>query len=250
MFERAPNQSRRGGWVGGATISARPNVGTIVHEVGHTVHWPHSYVGPFDEYDNPVDVMSNGFGSCRVGNLSYSCDPGNTLAFNRLATDWLRDGQVISHPTGTANYLLDTPNASGLQFVAAPAANDPSGLLTIEARPAVGNDDFLDTEGVALHVIDQTDRSGGLSGLSTARINRQARGDGNSFDHVIGVGETVTVHGLTIAVLRRVGDRYEIRVAGTYVPPDAGFFTESALFSGRSCATYSVDWAIADGCVL
>jgi len=51
-------------------------------------------------------------------------------------------------------------------------------------------------------------------------------------------------------VLRRVGDRYEIRVAGTYVPPDAGFFTESALFSGRSCATYSVDWAIADGCVL
>ncbi|MFW2335948.1 MAG: hypothetical protein ACN4IE_19310, partial [Ilumatobacter sp.] len=136
VFDRAPNQSRRGGWVGGATISVRPNVGTIVHEIGHTVHWPHSYVGPVDEYDNPVDVMSSGFGFCRIGNLSYSCDPGNTLAFNRLASDWLRNGQVISHPTGTANYVLDRPNASGLQFIAAPDASDPMSLMTIEARPA------------------------------------------------------------------------------------------------------------------
>ncbi len=250
VFDRAPNQSRRGGWVGGATISERPNVGTVVHEIGHTLHWPHSYVGPFDEYDNPVDVMSEGFGFCRIGNLSYSCDPGNTLAFNRLAADWLRNGQVISHPTGTANYLLDAPNAAGLQLIATPDPNEPLSLLTIEARPAVGNDDFLDTEGVALHVIDQLNRSGGLSGLSTARINRQARGGGNSFDHVLGVGETATVHGLTVTVLRRVGDRFEVRVAGSYAPPGAAFFTESALFSRMSCATYAVDWAIADGCVL
>lgn len=250
VFERAPNQSRRGGWVGGATISARPNVGTIVHEVGHTVHWPHSYVGPFDEYDNPVDMMSSGFGTCRVGNISYSCDPGNTLAFNRLATDWLRNGQVISHPTGTANYRLDAPNAAGLQLIAAPDPNEPTSLLTIEARPAVGNDDFLDTEGVALHVIDQVDRTGGLSGLSTARITRQARGPGDSFDHVVEVGDTVSVHGLTVTVLRRVGDRYEIRVAGSYRPPAADFFAEAALFSRMSCANYAVDWAIAAGCVL
>ncbi len=250
VFDRAPSQSRRGGWVGGATISDRPNVGTIVHEIGHTVHWPHSFVGPFDEYDNPVDVMSEGFGFCRVGNLSYSCDPGNTLAFNRLATDWLGNGQVISHPTGTANYLLDAPNASGLQLIAAPDPNEPTSLLTVEARPAVGNDDFLDTEGVALHVIDQIDRFGGLSGLSTARINRQAIGGGNSFDHVLGVGQTATLHGLTVTVLRRVGDRFEVRVAGTYSPPGPSFFTESALFSRMSCATYAVDWAVADGCVL
>lgn len=250
VFERPPNQARRGGWVGGATISERPNVGTIVHEIGHTVHWPHSYVGPLDEYDNPVDVMSEGFGFCQIGNLFYSCDPGNTLAFNRLASDWLRTGQVISHPTGTSNYLLDRPNAAGLQLIVAPDPNDPQGMLTVEARPAVGNDDFLETEGVALHVVDQQNRFGGLSGLSTSRINRQARGAGNTFDHLIDVGESVGIHGLTITVLRRVDDQYEVRVAGTYSPPGPAFFTESTRFERASCATFEIERAIAAGCVL
>ena len=30
----------------------------------------------------------------------------------------------------------------------------------------------------------------------------------------------------------------------------AAFFTETALFSRMSCATYAVDWALVDGCVL
>ena len=113
VFDRAPADPRRGGWVGGATISERPNVGTIVHEIGHTLHWPHSFIGP-SEYDNPVDVMSGGIGFCPLGSGQfYTCDPGNTLAFNRFAASWLRNGQVIAHPTGTANYLLDRPERLG-----------------------------------------------------------------------------------------------------------------------------------------
>jgi hypothetical protein len=250
VFDRSVDQSRRGGWVGGAVISDRPNAGTIVHEIGHTVHWPHSYVGPVDEYDNPVDVMSSGFGTCRIGFLLYPCEPGSTLAFNRLASDWLRDGQVISHQTGTANYVLDRPGASGLQVIVAPDPAQPLGMLTIEARPAVGRDAFLDHEGVALHVIDQVNRYGGLSGLSTARINRQAIGSGGTYDHVIDVGGTVDVHGLSISVLRRVGDRYELRVAGTYSPPGASFFTEWLREFRRSCAPLGSDRAISAGCVL
>ena len=253
VFERTPLQARRGGWVGGATISDRPSPGTITHEMGHTLHWPHSYVGPNDEYDNPVDVMSAGFGWCRIGTLSYQCDPGSTLAFNRFAAGWLRNGQVIAHSTGTVNYVLDRPNASGLQLIVAPDPAQPQSALTLEARPAVGDDDFVESEGVALHVIDQMARYANvnsLSGLSTSRIQRQAVGPGDSYDHVLEVGETATVHGLTITLLRRVGDRFELRVAGSYRPPDDSFFTESIALRSASCATFDLPDALDAGCVL
>lgn len=250
VFDRTPQQSRRSGWVGGATISVRPSPGTIVHELGHTLHWPHSYVGPGDEYDNPIDVMSSGFGRCRVGTVVYSCDPGSTLAFNRLASGWLRDGQVITHPSGTANYVLDPPNGPGLQLIVAPDPSDPESMLTLDARPAIGDDVFVPTEGVALHVIDQQQRYGSLSGLSTSRIQRQAIGPGDSYDHVLEIGESATVHGLTITVLRRDGDRFELRVAGTYRPPDDAFFTEALAIRPPSCATLDIDDALDAGCRL
>jgi len=250
VFDRTPQQSRRSGWVGGATISVRPSPGTIVHELGHTLHWPHSYVGPGDEYDNPIDVMSSGFGRCRVGTVVYSCDPGSTLAFNRLASGWLRDGQVITHPSGTANYVLDPPNGPGLQLIVAPDPSDPESMLTLDARPAIGDDVFVPTEGVALHVIDQQQRYGSLSGLSTSRIQRQAIGPGDSYDHVLEIGESATVHGLTITVLRRDGDRFELRVAGTYRPPDDAFFTEALAIRPPSCATFDIDDALDAGCRL
>ena len=251
VFERPPLEARRGGGVGGAVISERPSPGTIVHEMGHTLHWPHSYVGPNDEYDNPVDVMSSGFGFCQIETLSYPCDPGSTLAFNRFAAGWLRNGQVIAHTTGTVNYVLDRPTASGLQLIVAPAAGDrQQSALTLEARPAVGDDDFIVSEGVALHVVDQVRRYGSLGGLSTARIQRQAVGPGGSYDHVLAVGDTATVHGLTITVLRRVEDRFELRVAGTYTPPGDAFFTESLDARPLTCATLDATGALAAGCLL
>lgn len=250
VFDRDPDHARRGGWIAGPGISTRPNAGTIIHELGHTVHWPHSYIGPNDEYDNPTDVMSSGFGVCTNGPFIYSCDPANTIAFNRLASSWLKNGQVVVHPSGTANYLLDAPNKAGVQTVLVPAPGQPFSMLTIEARPAVGNDDFFEEDGVALHIIDQVDRSGGLSGLSTSRVSRQAVGTPDSYDHVVDIGDTVTAHGVTVTVLRRVGNKYEVRVAGTYSTPGNGFFT--ALFASvpESCASGDLDDAIAEGCDL
>ena len=249
VFERPPSESGRGGWLGGSTVSFLPNPGTIVHEIGHTLHWPHSFIGPDSEYDNPVDIMSGGEGLCRVDRTLYPCIPGNTMAFNRLASGWLRNGQVVTHPSGTANYRLAPPGSRGLQLVAVPDPDEPLSSLTIEARPAIGNDDFFERDGVALHVVDQINRTGRLSGLSTGRLHRQATGDPDSFDHVIDVGGSLTIRGVTVEVLRRDGDHYDVRVTGTYDAPGLSFFTESVDALARtSCATMPLADAFAAGC--
>ncbi|MEJ7799838.1 MAG: hypothetical protein WKF60_04915, partial [Ilumatobacter sp.] len=144
VFDLSPAESSRGGWVGGSVISDRPNVATIIHEIGHTIHWPHSYVGPNTEYDNPVDVMSGGQGLCRAGTVIYGCSPGNAIAFNRLAGGWLRDGEVVTHRSGTVNYRIDPPDGTGLQLVVLPAPDEPRSMLTIEGRPDVGYDTFFE----------------------------------------------------------------------------------------------------------
>jgi hypothetical protein len=162
----------------------------------------------------------------------------------------LTNGQAVVHPSGTANYLLDTPNTAGVQAVLVPDPAQPVTMLTIEARPAVGNDDFFEAEGVALHVVDQVDRAGGLSGLSTSRISRQALGSPDSYDHVVPIGGSITAHGVTVTVLRRVGNRYEVRVAGVFKTPASAFFSESFEWSAQTCATSDADVAIAAGCDL
>jgi hypothetical protein len=58
------------------------------------------------------------------------------------------------------------------------------------------------------------------------------------------------LHGLTVSVLRRAGDRYEIRVAGSYAPPDDSFLTESTVSGSASCASSPVERAVAAGCGL
>ena len=69
----APNVTHRGAWVGGGSLAESQflNQSVVVHEIGHTLHWPHSYLANanFDEYDNPVDVMS---GRPNVGSCSKS----------------------------------------------------------------------------------------------------------------------------------------------------------------------------------
>ena len=252
VFDGPPTSSRRGGWLGGGNVSIRPNPAAFVHELGHMLHWPHSFIGP-SEYDNWVDVMSRGQGWCDSGGGSqYNCDPAHTLAFNRFAAGWLQNGQVVVHRADTASYRVDRPGTAGLQMVLLPDATQPFSALTLEARPAVGHDDFLEREGIAVHVVDQVKRTDDfLAGISTERRQRQARGAPLGYDHVIAVGETATVHGVTITVVRRIGQGYDITVTGSYQMPGDAFFTElDARVGPVSCASMAIDDALAAGCVL
>jgi hypothetical protein len=174
--------------------------------------------------------------------------PQHTIAFNRFASGWVDGHQVAIHRSGTVNYTLDAPARDGLQFVALPDPSDTRSMLTIEARPRVGRDSFLEAEGVALHVVDQVPRgSGFIDGFSTGRRQRQALGASNSYDHVIGVGASLTVHGVTVTVLGRTGDSYEVSVSGSYRMPASNFFTDR-LGTAVSCATLDIEAALDRGC--
>jgi hypothetical protein len=239
---RPPKDSRRGAYVGGGSVITRPNPSVVVHEIGHTLHWPHSHVSRFNEYDNPVDVMSgnpvpfdrfdgNQGAFCTVSSGSgftyWSCEPQHTLSFNRFAARWTTGRQVGIHRSGRVNYTLDRPGGSGVQLVAFPDPAEPRSMLTIEARPAVGRDKHLLVEGVAVHVIDQVPTEFSR-GFSTSRRQRQAAGGPDSYDHVIPVGQSATLHGVRISVLGTAGDGYQVTVQGTYRRPANNYFTESA----------------------
>jgi len=219
-----PRRSQRGAWVGGG--AALRNKSVFIHEIGHTIHWPHSGIDA-NGYDNPIDLMS-GFpsdfstfpppGYCIDPDGFYSwCAAQNTLAFNRMAAGWLDGTQVALHPGGQANYTLDRPHTAGLQLVAVTNPFAFGKVMAIDARPTTGRDDILGKGGVTIHLVDQL--NGDFDGIGTQRRQRQAVGGPESYDHVIAPGEQINVYGVTIRVLAAVGDGYQITVTGTYAPP-------------------------------
>jgi hypothetical protein len=224
VLDRPPSQSRRGLWVGGGVPLIDPSV--VIHELGHTLHWPHSYIGP-GEYDNPVDMMSGSpitqvddlsdfCPSLRAGLFQW-CRAQNTLAFNRLAAGWVDDAQVAIHRSGDVTYLLDRPHGAGTQLVALPDRDAAWSSMVVEARPTTGNDRFNERAGVAVHLVDQG--NGGFSGISVNRRQRQATGTPNSYAHVIPPGASATLHGVTITVLGAAGEGYSVRISGSYRRP-------------------------------
>lgn len=231
VLSRPPSQSSRGGYVGGGAAFVDPTV--FIHEIGHTIHWPHSYISSADDwgqYTNPVDIMSGqpdvdwsgeleppAYCPSPMGGYVF-CWPQHTMAFNRLAAGWLTDGQVAIHRSGATNYTLAPPATAGLQMVALPDPFDPRRLLTVEARPTIGWDRFNDKAGVAVHFVDQS--GGTFEGISTQRRQSQATSNPESYDHVIAPGESLSVAGVTISVYAGPDDgAYRVMVRGTYRAP-------------------------------
>jgi hypothetical protein len=232
-LSRAPRQSFRGAWVGGG--AAMVNQSVVIHEIGHTIHWPHSYTGQrgddFREYDNPIDIMSgeplefdgneDRFCPLQSGPFGTSyvwCHPQNTLAFNRMAAGWIGGTQVAIHRSGRAIYALDGAGGAGVQLVALPDSSTSLSSLVIDARPAAGEyDQYLAKGGVSLHLVDQG--AGDFDRISVNRRQAQAVGGPLSYDHVVVPGQTVSVHGVTVSVLATAGGGYEVSISGQYHRP-------------------------------
>jgi hypothetical protein len=249
VLELPPSESSRGGYVGGEAAHVNPSV--FVHEVGHTIHWPHSFNQPGNEYSNPIDVMSgepdfpfDSEAMCAIPGTTAKtpCWAQHTLAFNRVAAGWVADQQIAIHRSGHTNYALDAPAGDGVQLVALPDPADPRQILTIEARPATGRDKYNDVAGVALHLVDQSG-DGFYTGVSTERRQAPATGADYGYDHVVAPGGELTVHGVTVRVYGAAGAGYALAVSGSYHSPgplprtDPWIFFSQATDPGANTGT-------------
>ncbi|MBU3701032.1 MAG: hypothetical protein FGM58_03170 [Acidimicrobiia bacterium] len=225
----APSSTDRGFWGGGGSVAPVRTPALQAHEIGHTLHWPHSFTGVSgSQYDNPMDLMSmspqfGGWCPKSPYSMTSNCYIQHTLAINRYLSGWIDPTDVVVHTSGTRTVDLAGPLASGTQFVAA-KSSDPLVIATIEARPRTNWDSILDKGGVTVHISDQ--RLGACEKWyswmtncrSTDRRVSQAQGAPYSYDHVIGPGESMWTHGLLIENLGATWTGYKTRVTGTFVP--------------------------------
>ncbi|MGH3440555.1 MAG: S-layer homology domain-containing protein [Nitriliruptorales bacterium] len=196
-----------------------PVVATVVHEVGHTLSFPHSYAAEgggsrYDEYDNPSDMMS--------GHVHTVVDgvrmPLGTVAFNQYAAGWMPAGRAAVHGGGTREYRMGPFGTAATQLVVVPSS-DPQAFTALDVRTRRAYDKGLVREGVSVHRIDQRvgacaggyhDGCGGIE-----RRQRQLPARGGSWDHVIQVGDSIDLGGVRLSVLARDGAAFTIRLSGS-----------------------------------
>lgn len=202
-----PKETYRAVAVGGDVIGS--NNKTIVHEIGHSLGWPHSRVDPSKPYENVWDVMS-GFVPC-FNNRTCIDGAQHTLAINRYHSGWIDETEVRVHAKGSATYDLAAPLTTGIQFVIVPL---PKGrFLTVEARPATGIDKVLPFSGVAVHVVKPQPCSDTDCVYATDRLQGPPTKDAAKPKHIVRVGKDKTFLGVTIEVVAKKGTGFEVRIS-------------------------------------
>ncbi len=196
----------------------------VAHEMGHTIGFPHSHASDKDEYDNPMDMMSN------ASRHEYKDRRGversklrvGTIGVNRYQAGWVDPGRVVDdHPGGVAvTYALVPPGFSRGKSLL-PVGTLPELMafkrqagvfVSLGARVAEGYDSEIAVkpighdvptgkvvaagqEGVEAYVVDQRTTQCGANYsvdgacISIKRATTQSPANGLSTDHVYGVDQ-------------------------------------------------------------
>ena len=131
-----------------------------VHELGHTLYWPHSYVGP-TQYDNPIDVMSGGFGTL------------GTLGINRYAAGWIDPARVAVSDRSAATFDLRAVGDTGLQLLIIPGA-ETGDYFVLDARAFHTYDARASAHGITVHEV-RHDCSSSFFCAGTSRLQIPVR---------------------------------------------------------------------------
>jgi hypothetical protein len=198
------------------------------HELGHTLHWPHSgstLNNTPTDYDNQMDLMSGGGwnpgtewnNGCSVGPgvTSGACEIVHTPAINRYAAGWIDAARIemVMRP-GVSLDLQGPEVLSGTAMALVPTA-DPNRYLTIDARPATGYDSVLAYAGVTVHEVDLGfDCSSPIPCFGADRRQQPAVPAIDTNAHVVPLGGSLTVAGVTISVTEATSGGYRVDFSG------------------------------------
>ncbi|MET0808306.1 MAG: hypothetical protein ABWX93_06060, partial [Pseudoxanthomonas sp.] len=120
------------------------NLAPLAHEMGHGYGLPHSdnSDGDSDPYDNPWDVMSDGWHNA-VANATYGTLPKHINIYQRDRLGWVdaarRQTAAATGPRYTVN--LDAASMAGSankQMIVFAVPQEPGVLYTLEARKRTG----------------------------------------------------------------------------------------------------------------
>jgi hypothetical protein len=185
----------------------------IPHEVGHTLHFPHSFAdsatGIYAQYSNPIDMMS---GSPLSFADSDQQPASATVAINRYQAGWLDPKQVAVHASTSGSYALGPIGSPGTQMVVIPSGSAHA-FTTLETRVKESFDAVIDKEGVAVHLVDQRC-------VECVGVNSRTAPAGAPYtvDHVLGVGESMMLGTTRVEVISRTGNEFVVSVTGATYP--------------------------------
>ena len=230
--------SGRGFWISGIEFGVYTDTqaefdeytDTPVHELGHTLGWPHSGSGVQGSvigspYDNLWDLMSGSAYSadnpdlynnqCLLFTYEFGpCRSTHTIAINRYASGWIDANQIEIVARAGFSADLDGPVSAGKQMALIPTAN-PLIYLTVEARPNTGYDRFLPYGGVVVHAVDLTYDDCYVVCWGIERWQYPAISAVKNDNHVIGVGESLLLAGVTISVTAATSTGYSVEFTGS-----------------------------------
>lgn len=194
------------------------NLAPLAHEMGHGYGLPHSNNsdGDDDPYDNPWDVMSDGWSNA-VGNATYGALPKHINIRQRDRLGWIDEVRKLTVPAGGAanNVVLDRASLVGStnrqMIVLSLAAPDAAGnaYYTVEARARTGTyEAALAGDAVIIHGID----AGGVAYSSDADV--PPADTSNNEGSMFKVGETwVSPDGSQkVKVLSAIANGFIVRI--------------------------------------
>ncbi len=195
----------------------------LAHEMGHMLHWPHSYTGVpgSTEYDNALDVMSGNFGV--VGCCTYGTypEPFATPGINRYAAGWIDTGGVTVHDDDETEVVLQEIGDTGTEML---IIHGDGGYWTLDTRVPSADDVFPSAwSGVHVAWIDDacpefcwgiTRRTVPEPPVPFDWTNFPAAYN-TPLPHVLQAGNTLIVDTHTIEILAREGDAFRVKVTST-----------------------------------
>ncbi len=216
-----------------------------VHEMGHTLHWPHSFSGiTAYEYDNPIDVMSAN--SSALGNRFTEPLPYATLSYNRYQSGWVDPADVVVASPSQQELILEPFTTEGTQLLT--VKTDVAGqFYVLGARKSSQYDPIPPSwEGVEVYLVDHDCGQPFFGTLCPGLFREHHQQPPNEYqlDHVLVPGDTVELEGITIAVTGATATGFSVVVAPDGEPPaDSGTFLDDdeSIFEG------DIEWLAAAG---